>query len=143
MSDVNSAVPVLSPWEQQYPHGFQFRHGEYMAGGRCGQSRGAAGELLQRGVSYFSHRHCLALLSSGTKGRLGSDLWMLRLDLHPRLHCQGLQIYAFLRTGSGSGPMTRLAQGWESSCPQPCARSVSPRGRLCWQRRYTMLLTPV
>lgn len=25
---------------------------------------------MQRGVSYFSHRHCLALLSSGTKGGL-------------------------------------------------------------------------
>lgn len=85
MSGVDTAVPVLSPWEHQYP-AWAWELGGW---GQAGKSRGAAGEMLQMGLSCFSHRHCLALLSSGTKvGGLGSDLGRCPADLH--LLCQGL-----------------------------------------------------
>lgn len=41
-----------------HPHELQLGRGELVTGSRWGQSGGAAGEMLQRGVTYFSHRLC-------------------------------------------------------------------------------------
>lgn len=53
--------------------GLQFVHGEWVTSDRWGQGRGAAGEMLQRSLNYFSCRCCLDWLSSGTKGGRDSD----------------------------------------------------------------------